>query len=65
MWEAITRGAEEHEGRSGKEAAAAFYKANSQVMLEGTAVLWPQAESYEQLRLLRMEIGDGVVVGAR
>jgi predicted phage terminase large subunit-like protein len=56
-WEAITRGAEEHEGRSGKQAASAFYKANSQAMLEGTAVLWPQAESYEQLRLLRMEIG--------
>jgi len=44
----------EYDGHGGPAAALAFYQANTEEMLEGTQVLWPQREDYYQLMELRL-----------
>jgi len=57
MWESIRFGDEELNGEMGPDAAAAFYQANRDKMLDGTRVLWPQREDYEDLMILRADEG--------
>ncbi len=54
QWEAIYTHQQEYDGHSGPDAAGAFFDANRETMLEGTAVLWPQREDYRQLMEIRL-----------
>lgn len=56
-WESIYATREEYEEHSGPEAAAAFYRARKDELEKGTAVLWPERESYLQLMELRVKEG--------
>ncbi len=52
-WVSIFRANDDYHGRSGPDAAKAYYEANHQQMLEGTDVLWPERESYYDLMVMR------------
>ena len=56
-WSAIFRDREEHEEKSGPEAAEKFYETNRKAMLEGTRVLWPEREDYHALMVMREREG--------
>ncbi len=56
-WEQVYCHREEHEGASGPEAARAFFESSRDAMLEGTEVLWPAREPYDQLMELRLREG--------
>ncbi len=56
-WESILVRREEHEGRTGNDAAMAYFEACREAMLEGTKVLWPEQEDYLRLMQLRVELG--------
>jgi len=58
-WTAIFRGTEEFEGKSGPDAAKAYFAANEEEMLRGTSVLWPEWESYHDLMVMREREGRG------
>ncbi len=53
-WSAIFSRDEEFEGRSGPEAAAAYFQSERDAMLAGTEVLWPEREPYDALMRERM-----------
>ena len=53
-WQAIYTHQSQYDGKAGPDAAKAFYQANTEKMLEGTQVLWPQREDYYQLMELRL-----------
>lgn len=57
-WSEIYWGRAEHEGRSGKEAARAYFEAQRDDMLEGSEVLWPEREPYEVLMEQRLTEGQ-------
>lgn len=50
-------GETEHDGRRGREASAAFFEANRQVMLRGIRALWPEMEDYHRLMQIRVDEG--------
>ncbi len=56
-WVSIFRDREEYEGKTGPEAARAFYESNEAAMLEGTKVLWPEREDYYALMVMREREG--------
>ncbi len=56
-WENVYSHREEFEGRSGKKAAMEYYREWEEELLEGTDVLWPEAESYVQLMEIRLTEG--------
>ena len=56
-WSAIFHGREDYEGRSGPDAAKAFFKANEGEMLQGTRVLWPEREDYYALMVMHEREG--------
>ena len=56
-WVAILRGDEEFKGDVGPDAARAYYEANSEAMLAGTEVLWPELEDYYDLMVMREQEG--------
>ena len=56
-WENVFTHRDELEGRSGKEAALEFYESWEEEMLEDTAVLWPEHESYLDLMEIRLTEG--------
>lgn len=58
-WASIFSGTEEHEGRTGKDAAKAFFITNEEEMLKGTEVLWPEWEPYYELMVTRQRDGRG------
>ena len=53
-WEEIYCHQSDCEERLGPKAAHAFFEKNREQMLEGTKVLWPERENYEQLMELRL-----------
>lgn len=57
-WSEIYWGRDEHDGRSGKEAAHAYFDAHRDTMLEGSEVLWPEREPYEMLMEQRLTEGQ-------
>ena len=57
-WASIFRDREEYEGRTGPEAAKAFYDSDEAAMLEGTKVLWPEREDYYALMVMREREGQ-------
>ncbi len=57
QWSAIYCNREDHEERTGPEAAAEYFQANRAEMLEGTQVLWPQSEDYYALMEMREREG--------
>jgi predicted phage terminase large subunit-like protein len=56
QWRSIYTG-QVSDGPIGPAAARAFFEANQAEMLEGTKVLWPERESYEQLMVMRLTEG--------
>ncbi len=56
-WSAIFREQKEFEGRSGPDAAEAFFAAHHGPMLEDVQVLWPEWESYYDLMVIREREG--------
>ncbi|MCW5768311.1 MAG: phage terminase large subunit [Phycisphaeraceae bacterium] len=56
-WRSIYNGTIES-GPTGRDAAESFLAAHSAEMLEGTRVLWPERESYEQLMVTRLVEGQ-------
>jgi predicted phage terminase large subunit-like protein len=58
QWQDIYLYQAQYNGQGGLDAALAFYKANTEKMLEGTQVLWPQREDYYQLMELRLREGQ-------
>ncbi len=56
-WSAIYCDREDYEDRSGSEAAAEYFQANAENMLEGTKVLWPEREDYYALMEMREREG--------
>lgn len=57
QWVSIFRDLEEYEGKTGLEAAKAFYESDEAAMLEGTKVLWPEREDYHALMVMREREG--------
>ncbi len=57
-WQNIYTYQAEYNGQTGPVAAKDFYKANTEKMLEGTKVLWPQREDYYQLMEIRLSDGQ-------
>lgn len=53
QWTRILRRREEYQGQSGRAAAKSYFEANREAMLEDTDVLWPQAEDYYTLMVMR------------
>ena len=58
IWTAIFRSNEEHEGKTGPDAAKMFFDRYEEYMLEGTEVLWPEWESFYDLKVLRETEGE-------
>ncbi|MCH8151415.1 MAG: phage terminase large subunit [Planctomycetes bacterium] len=56
-WERIYNDLEEFDGRSGQDAALAFFNDQRQQLLEGTDVLWPERDSYYRLMETRLREG--------
>ena len=56
-WERIYIGDESHNDVAGPHGADAFFEDHESQMLDGTSVLWPERESYQQLMLLRLTEG--------
>ena len=56
-WESIFCHRKDFEGRSGPDAARAYFQANAESMVAGTNVLWPQLEDYLSLMELRLKEG--------
>ena len=56
-WESIFCYRNEYEGKNGPRAAKVFYNDNSEEMLEGTKVLWPELEDY--CTLMQIQAGEG------
>ncbi|MEM9066605.1 MAG: phage terminase large subunit [Planctomycetota bacterium] len=56
-WEQIYSGTEEHEEKTGSQAARLFYAANEAEMLEGAAALWPEREPVLDLMEIRVREG--------
>ncbi len=52
-WSTIFRGQADYEERSGKDAAEKFFADNTEEMLLGTEVLWPELEDYLTLMIER------------
>lgn len=57
-WSEIYWGRAEHEGRTGKEAARAYFDVHRDAMLEGSNALWPEREPYEMLMEQRLTEGQ-------
>jgi predicted phage terminase large subunit-like protein len=58
QWQNIYNCRDQYNGQGGPDAALAFYKANTEKMLEGTRVLWPQMEDYYKLMDIRLREGE-------
>ena len=56
-WSAILHQREQHEGDLGSNAARRFFEAHREEMISGTQVLWPEAEDYYALMLMRESDG--------
>ena len=56
-WEAIRFGEAEHERESGPKAATRFLAVNTDDMLVGSRVLWPEREDYPALMAMRADEG--------
>ena len=56
-WVQILRSQQEHEGKTGPQAARSYFDAHCKEMLAGTAVLWPEVEDYYTLMLMRESEG--------
>ena len=56
-WMAIFRRKEEYEGRSGPDAARAFFESDEDEMKKGSQVLWPELEDYYTLMVMREREG--------
>jgi len=55
-WQSIYAGHDEWDGRGGREAALAYFRANEQDMLAGAEVLWPEREPlYELMEMMVRE----------
>jgi len=58
QWQSVYSGLELKDPSEGPARAEAFFQANREAMLEGTRVLWPTRESYEQLMIERFREGE-------
>ena len=58
-WSAVFAGRQDFDGRTGPVAARIFFEINSEAMLQGTSVLWPDWESYYDLMVMREREGRG------
>ncbi len=56
-WRSIYCGLDEHEGRTGPDAALAFFESRREEMLRGSSVLWPEVEDYYALMVTRLREG--------
>lgn len=56
-WVQVLRGQQEHEGKTGPQAAKAYFEAHKEEMLAGTEVLWPEVEDYYTLMQMRESEG--------
>ncbi|MBF0522217.1 MAG: phage terminase large subunit [Candidatus Omnitrophica bacterium] len=53
QWKLIFNNREPYKGKTGKNAALAFFLDNKDAMLEGTKVLWEEKENYYDLMVMR------------
>lgn len=58
QWQNIYTYQAAYNGQAGPAGAKEFYNANTEKMLEGTKVLWPQRENYYQLMEIRLSEGQ-------
>jgi predicted phage terminase large subunit-like protein len=56
-WVQILRSQQEHEGKTGPQAARSYFEAHQSEMLAGTEVLWPEVEDYYTLMQMRESEG--------